>query len=82
MRGQGVSQPYLGVGAIKGLSARELPGPGGAPGGKAIGQSVPDPAGRGCAVSAGPKMSHLRETAQKWHAKMLQNILSYSPETS
>lgn len=81
MWGQGWSQPYLGVGAIEGLSPRELPGPGGAPGGKAIGESIPDPAGRRV-VSANPKTLHLRETSQKWHAKMPQNTPKCSPETA
>lgn len=40
------SQPYLGIGAIGGLSLRVHPGPGGAPGDEAISEGIPDSVGR------------------------------------
>lgn len=52
---QGGSRLYLGVGAVRGLGLGEQPGPGGAPGGETISESVPDPAGR-WAVSGDPQI--------------------------
>lgn len=52
---RGDAEQYLVVGAIRSLSPGEQPGPGGAPGGEAISESIPDPAGRRV-VSSDPKM--------------------------
>lgn len=69
-------QLYLGVGAVGGLGPGEQPGPGGAPGGEAVGEGIPDPAGRQV-VSSHPQ----NVASQKAVTKLLETPQNAAPET-